>query len=162
MRCSCERLHTARPPDRLLDVQAECYDYLFEAAVRMRGLGSDASLPPAGGPMHSHMRRTCDLHGHPSQPRSGAQAAAELVSALLAGSHPAAHDELPSLAVPRARLLSGSVPPPLHPGTAAAARDSIPTAAGDLRSGEQVRVHPRSGNWRSPSARLWSWTSRAQ
>lgn len=28
--------------------QAECYDYLFEAAVRMRQLGIDPSAPPAG------------------------------------------------------------------------------------------------------------------
>jgi hypothetical protein len=27
--------------------QAECYDYLFEAAVKMRQLGIDASQPPA-------------------------------------------------------------------------------------------------------------------
>lgn len=26
--------------------QAECYDYLFEAAVRMHGMGIDASRPP--------------------------------------------------------------------------------------------------------------------
>lgn len=30
-----------------MPVQAECYEYLFEAAVRMRQLGMDASRPPA-------------------------------------------------------------------------------------------------------------------
>ncbi len=30
--------------------QAECYDYLFEAAVRMRGMGIDASKPLAAIP----------------------------------------------------------------------------------------------------------------
>jgi ribulose-5-phosphate 4-epimerase/fuculose-1-phosphate aldolase len=39
--------------------QAECYDYLFEAAVRMRQLGIDASQPPApliadGGAANGH------------------------------------------------------------------------------------------------------------
>jgi methylthioribulose 1-phosphate dehydratase/enolase-phosphatase E1 len=27
--------------------QAECYDYLFEAALKMRAIGIDASRPPA-------------------------------------------------------------------------------------------------------------------
>ena len=27
--------------------QAECYDYLFEAAVRMKQLGVDPAVPPA-------------------------------------------------------------------------------------------------------------------
>lgn len=31
--------------------QAECYDYLFEAAVRMRGLGIDAARPSAPPPL---------------------------------------------------------------------------------------------------------------
>ena len=44
----------ARCHDRLPCLQAECYDYLFEAAVRMRGLGIDASLPPAGAFSCSH------------------------------------------------------------------------------------------------------------
>ena len=30
--------------------QAECYDYLFEAAVKMRGMGIDASKPLAAVP----------------------------------------------------------------------------------------------------------------
>ena len=33
--------------------QAECYDYLFEAALRMTSLGIDASLPQAPVPLHS-------------------------------------------------------------------------------------------------------------
>ena len=31
--------------------QAECYDYLFEAALRMKSLGIDASLPQAPAPL---------------------------------------------------------------------------------------------------------------
>ena len=30
--------------------QAECYDYLFEAALKMRAIGIDASQPSAAGP----------------------------------------------------------------------------------------------------------------
>ena len=35
--------------------QAECYDYLFEAALRMRSLGINASLPPAPLPLQSSL-----------------------------------------------------------------------------------------------------------
>lgn len=30
-----------------LRLQAECYDYLFESAIKLRGLGIDAGKPPA-------------------------------------------------------------------------------------------------------------------
>jgi hypothetical protein len=33
--------------------QAECYDYLFEAALRMKSLGIDASLPQAHAPLQN-------------------------------------------------------------------------------------------------------------
>lgn len=33
--------------------QAECYDYLFEAALRMKSLGMSASLPQAPMPLQN-------------------------------------------------------------------------------------------------------------
>lgn len=33
--------------------QAECYDYLFEAALRMHSMGINASLPPAPAPLQN-------------------------------------------------------------------------------------------------------------
>ena len=35
--------------------QAECYDYLFEAALRMRSLGIDASLPQSPAPLQPRL-----------------------------------------------------------------------------------------------------------
>ena len=45
--------------------QAECYDYLFEAALRMRSLGIDASLPQAPVPLQTSL---ADGHATASMP----------------------------------------------------------------------------------------------
>lgn len=38
--------------------QFECYEYLFEASVRMHSMGIDARLPPTPPPLHVHDRET--------------------------------------------------------------------------------------------------------
>lgn len=45
--------------------QAECYDYLFEAALRMKSLGVDASLPQAPAPLHNGL-----ANGHATESAS--------------------------------------------------------------------------------------------
>ena len=45
--------------------QAECYDYLFEAALRMKSLGIDASLPQAHAPLQNSL---ANGHGKESAP----------------------------------------------------------------------------------------------
>ena len=50
--------------------QAECYDYLFEAAIKMRQIGLDASMPPppSGSKRNLQSARlaplnaVCDVH----------------------------------------------------------------------------------------------------
>ena len=45
--------------------QAECYDYLFEAALRMRALGIDAARPSAPPPLsNGHAVSSSKSHGH--------------------------------------------------------------------------------------------------
>lgn len=59
-------LHTQAPSDTLVvrgrqaKTQAECYDYLFDAAIRMRQLGYDASKPP------TLKRGAAQINGHDS------------------------------------------------------------------------------------------------
>ena len=45
--------------------QAECYDYLFEAALRMKSLGINASLPQAPAPLHKGL-----TNGHATESAS--------------------------------------------------------------------------------------------
>ena len=45
--------------------QAECYDYLFEAALRMKSLGINASLPQAHAPLQNSL---ANGHGKESAP----------------------------------------------------------------------------------------------
>ena len=57
-------LHAQAPSDTLAlcggqaKTQAECYDYLFDAAIRMRQLGYDASKPP------TLKRGAAQINGH--------------------------------------------------------------------------------------------------
>ncbi len=45
--------------------QAECYDYLFEAALRMKSLGINASLPQAPAALHNGL-----ANGHATESAS--------------------------------------------------------------------------------------------
>lgn len=47
--------------------QAECYDYLFEAAMRMRSLGMNASMPPAPGPLQNGHAHASKDNAHPPE-----------------------------------------------------------------------------------------------
>lgn len=51
----------------LFCLQAECYEYLFEAAVRMRELGLDASRPPAPPALEQHANGTANGTAEPSE-----------------------------------------------------------------------------------------------
>jgi methylthioribulose 1-phosphate dehydratase/enolase-phosphatase E1 len=86
--------------------QAECYDYLFDAAVRMAGLGIDASRPPAPLPLPASEAAAANGNGN----GNGACADAD------ADAPPAAkRPRPPASSGPLAAAAHGAAPRPLGP-----------------------------------------------